>query len=121
VLALYFEHFRHPLPITGGVSAFWKTKEDFAPEGIPQFLLDIMPGYRTLMQGRWNEQKRFEYRHANNAKDGLFGCLAKLRRGLFIAGFAATDASVFPPDDVDWVNPADPLALLDCPRLQKKI
>jgi hypothetical protein len=35
VLALYFEHFRHPLPITGGVSAFWKTKEDFAPEGIP--------------------------------------------------------------------------------------
>jgi hypothetical protein len=54
-------------------------------------------------------------------KDGLFGCLAKLRRGLFIAGFAATDASVFPPDDVDWVNPADPLALLDCPRLQKKI
>jgi hypothetical protein len=65
VLALYFEHFRHPLPITGGVSAFWKTKEDFAPEGIPQFLLDIMPGYRTLMQGRWNEQKTFEYRHAN--------------------------------------------------------
>jgi hypothetical protein len=89
VLALYFEHFRQPLPITGGVSAVWKTKEDFAPEGVPQFLLDIMPGYRTLMQGRWNEQKTFEYRHANNAKGGLFGCLAKLRRGLFIAGFAA--------------------------------
>jgi hypothetical protein len=94
VLALYFEHFRKPLPISGGFCAFWKTKEDFARDGIPPYLFEIMPDYGTLIQGQWDERETFEYRHAVNEKDGLFACLAKLRKGLFVAGFAATDASV---------------------------
>jgi hypothetical protein len=121
VLALYFEHFRKPLPISGGLLAFWKTKEDFAPGGIPPYLLQIMPDYGTLVQGKWNERETFEYRHAVNANDGLFGCLAKLRQGLFIAGFAATDASVFPLEITGWVHPADPQALLELPRFQEKL
>jgi hypothetical protein len=120
-LALYFEHFREPLPNTGRVSALWKTKEDFARDGIPQELMDILPGYGTLMQGKWNERETFEYRHAMNAKDGLFGCLARLRRGLFVAGFAARDVNILPATETDWITPSDLLASVDSPRFQKKL
>ena len=41
-------------------------------------------------------------RHAVNARDGLFACLAKLRKGLFVSGFAATDAKVLPAEITDW-------------------
>jgi hypothetical protein len=121
VLALYFEHFRKPLPLSGGLSAFWKTKEDFARDRIPQYLLQIMPDYGTLVQGHWNARETFEYRHAVNAKDGLFACLAKLRRGLFIAGFGATDASVLSSESTDWLHPDDPETLLHLPRFQEKL
>jgi hypothetical protein len=120
VLALYFEHFRTPLPLSGGLCAFWKTKEDFARDGIPPYLLKIMPDYGTLVQGQWNARETFEYRYAVNAKDWLFGCLAKLRRGLFIAGFASADASVLPSENIDWLHPDDPQTLLDLPRFQEK-
>jgi hypothetical protein len=121
VLALYFEHFRKPLPLSGGLLAFWKTKEDFARDGIPPYLFEIMPGYGTLIQGQWNERETFEYRHAVNAKDGLFACLAKLRKGLFVTGFAATDATVLPSEITEWLHPDDPQMLLDLPRFQKKL
>ena len=48
VLALYFEHFRKNVPRSGGVSAFWRSKEDFAKAGIPQVLLNMMKRYGTL-------------------------------------------------------------------------
>jgi hypothetical protein len=121
VLALYFQHFWKPLPTSGGVCAFWKTKEDFARDGIPPFLLQIMPDYGTLVQGRWNARETFEYRHAVNTKDGLFACLAKLRRGLFVTGFAATAASILPSEITDWLHPDDPRTLLELPRFQKKL
>jgi hypothetical protein len=121
-LALYFNHFRRPLPATGVAAGLWRTKEDFAPTGIPQFLLDILPSYGTLRQGKWSEHETFEYRHALNEKDGIFGCFAKLRRGLFITGFAVTDRAVMPADDkIDWVSPALPRVLLENPRFQQKI
>lgn len=122
VLALHFEHLRQHLPITGRVCAYWKTKEDFARGGVPTPLLNMLPEYGTLVQGRWNERETFEYRHASNAKNDLFGCLGKLRRGLFIAGFTVIDASIIPPeDDVGWIIPNDPSILLDDPRFQKKL
>jgi hypothetical protein len=80
----------------------------------------IMPEYGTLVQGQWNERETFEYRHAVNVKDGLFACLAKLRRGLFVAGFAATDAN-FLPSEIDWLHPDDPQTLLELPRFQEKL
>jgi hypothetical protein len=121
VLALHFEHFHQPLPMTGRICAYWKTKEDFAKGGIPQQLLAIMPKYGTLIQGKWDERQTFEYRHDSNVEYGLFGCLAKLRRGLFVAGFTVTDANVIVPDDnVDWISPGDPPVLLANPRFSKK-
>ncbi|MGO9237645.1 MAG: hypothetical protein ACLP4V_27510 [Methylocella sp.] len=121
VLALYFEHFQKALPISGGFCAYWKTKEDFARDGIPSYLLEIMPDYGTLIQGQWDERETFEYRHAVNAKDGLFACLAKLRKGLFVAGIAATDGNVLSSEIVEWLHPDDPQTLLELPRFQKKL
>jgi hypothetical protein len=122
VLALYFEHFRQRLPNTGSYCAFWKSKEDYVAEGIPQRLLDMLPAYGTLVQGRrWDESETFEYRHAINRDDGLFGFFARLRRGLFISGFAVNSDSHVPPDDMDWVKPGDLLGLMDTPRFQKKL
>jgi hypothetical protein len=121
VLALYFEHSRQPLPNAGRVSAYWKSKEDFARDGVPQILLDMLPGYGTLLQGKWDERETFEYRHAMNTQDGLFGCLARLRRGLFVTGFAVTNAGVLPSTETDWIIPSALLQSLDSPRFQKKL
>jgi hypothetical protein len=123
VLALYFEHVRQPVPNTGRVYATWRTKEDFSKEGIPRILLDMLPNHGTLTQGKWDERKTFEYRHDTNAAEGLFGCFVKLRRSLFISGFAVADASVLPVDEpsADWVIPSQLLALLDSPRFRKKL
>jgi hypothetical protein len=121
VLALYFEHFRQPLPNAGRICAYWKTKEDFARDGIPPVVLDMLPGYGTLMQGKWNERETFEYRHAMNIQNGLSGCLARLRRGLFVTGFAVAEKGALPSNETDWVIPCELLASLDTPRFQKKL
>jgi len=120
-LALYFEHFRQPLAGNAAYCAFWKTKEDYMAGGIPQKLLDMLPEYATLMQGRWDEREIFEYRYAMNRKDGLFGFFARLRRGLFVSGFAVIKAKHVPAGDNDWVSPGDLLKLIDTPRFEKKL
>jgi hypothetical protein len=119
-LALYFEHFRKPLPTTGQACSFWRSKEDYARDGVPAKLLQIMPRYATLVQGRWDERKTFEYRYEINTQDGLFGFIAKLRKGLFVSGFAVANAGVLPSDATDWINPDDPTVLLHCQRFQRK-
>ena len=78
VLALYFEHFKAPLHSTGAVCALWRSKEDFARDGIPRELLDLFPGHAALIQGKWDERRTFEYRHNGNPDEGLFMCFARL-------------------------------------------
>lgn len=120
-LALYFEHFRQPLPVSGAYCAFWKTKEDFGQQGIPQSLLEMLPQYGTLIQGRWDESQTFEYRHAVNAEGGFFGFFARLRRGLFISGFAVADVALLPEPDDEWLKPGNLLSLLENPRFERKL
>lgn len=114
-LGLYFEHFKTPLPNSGLVSAIWRTKEDFAKLGFPKELLEIFPKHSALRQGRWDTAKDFEYRFDLNEVDGLFGCLARFRAGLYITGFAVRDANILPPDSKggDWIKPIELLNILD--------
>lgn len=119
-LALYFVHFRQPLPGAGLFCSYWKTKEDFAL-GVPEGLLALLPSYGTLMQGRWNASETFEYRHAINQSDKIFGFLARLRQGLFVSGFALADATLLPNPEEDWVRPGDLIALFDLDRFAKKL
>jgi hypothetical protein len=120
VLALYFEHLRRPLTDAGCFWATWRTKEDFAREGIPPIFFEMLPNYGTLVQGRWNEQKTFEYRHAVNLQERLFGCLARFRRGFYAFGFAAGDTTVLPPNDMDWVRPSELLSLVGSAHFSKR-
>lgn len=122
-LALYFEHFKKPLPLGGTFCAFWRTKEDYLANGLPSMLLSMLPIYGTLIQGRWNESKTFEYRHDLNLEDGLFGYLAKVRNGLFISGFAVADRKQLTPTDnaEDWMEAGLFLELRDTSRFGKKL
>jgi hypothetical protein len=115
VLALYFHHFRQPLPNDGSVFATWRTKEDFH-SGIPQVLLDLLPGYGTLQQGKWSERETFEYRHASNHEEGVFGCLARFRRGFYVYGFAVADDALLAgkASEMSWIRPCQ---LLNVPQL----
>jgi hypothetical protein len=121
LLALYFEHFKRPLSSAGRVQAIWKTKEDFATNGVPQSLLNLFDGYNTLIQGQWNAAEVFEYRFARNTQEGLFGCFARLRQGLFFLGFAIesdTTLEANPELDGIWIKPDD--LLEDHPHFLKK-
>jgi hypothetical protein len=121
VLALYFENFRKFLSNEGRVCAYWRTKEDFAREGIPPFLLEMMKRYGTLEQGKWNTRKIFEYRFEINEADGLFACLARLRGALFICGFVASDVGLIVEDVANgWIRPSQLLGTLNDPAFQKR-
>jgi hypothetical protein len=122
-LGLYFEHFQEPLPNSGLVSAIWRTKEDFGKLGIPKELLEIMPRYATLQQGEWDTSKDFEYRFELNNADGIFGCLARFRTSLYVAGFAVRDGSVLPDGDKNngWIKPIDLLAILEKPEFKRRL
>ncbi len=90
------------------MQAIWKTKEDFSINWVPKDLLNLFDGYNTLIQGQWNVAKIFEYRFARNAQEGLFGCFARLRQGLFILGFAVesdTTLEVSSALDGIWIKP----------------
>jgi hypothetical protein len=123
VLGLYFEHFREFVPNQGRICGFWRSKEDFARDGIPKELLEMMRRYGTLEQGRWNAREIFEYRYEINEKDGLFMCLARLRGGLFTCGFAVKDAAMLTEDSGpdDWVIPSDLLGMINDPRFEKRL
>jgi hypothetical protein len=85
----------------------------------PDRLLEILPKYGTLMQGKWNSAETFEYRYDLNEEDGLFGCLARLRTGLFIAGFAIPDAGIMTEEfGNDWIRPNE--LLTDPKHFSKK-
>lgn len=122
-LGLYFEHFRKPLPNSGLVTAIWRTKEDFAKLGMPKELLEIMPRYAALQQGRWDTRKDFEYRYDLNRVDGVFACLARFRRSLYVTGFAVRDRSVLPKNEMtnDWIRPTDLLTILAKPEFRRRL
>jgi hypothetical protein len=119
-VALYFEHFRKPLASNGKLHAIWRTKEDFA-FGVPQELLNLLPGYATMIQGSWNLSEIFEYKFSTNDTQGLFGCFVRFRRGLFVLGFAISDEISLhetPGLDGKWISPGN--ILDDQPHFAKK-
>jgi hypothetical protein len=129
VLALYFDKFQKQLSDSGRISAYWRTKEDFAKEGVPRELLEMMQHYGTLEQGKWSVQEAFEYRFNFNEAEGLYMCLARFRGGLFTTGFAISDAAIledeknaamFEDDKLDWIKPSELLSMMKDQRFEKR-
>ena len=118
-LCLYFQQFKQPLSNEGRVSALWRSKEDFSKDGVPATILEIMPKYGTLIQGKWNSAETFEYRFDLNDKEGLFGCFARFRTGLFVMGFVVRNADMLTVElGTDWIKPNE--LFLDHPHFLKK-
>jgi hypothetical protein len=121
VLGLYFEHFHEPLPDADRICAYWRTKEDIPKGGLPPMLFEMMNKYGTLEQGKWNTREIFEYRFDVNEREGLFACLARLRGGLFVTGFAVNDTNSIVPDEVsDWTAPSELLGMIMDPRFETR-
>jgi hypothetical protein len=81
---------------------------------VPQIFFEIFPEHATLVQGKWNTAETFEYRYAVNSSEELFGCLARFRTGLYIAGFAITDSATIKGTlDDDWIKPNELLVEQD--------
>lgn len=121
VLCLHFEHFKRSLSNDGRVAAFWRSKEDFAKEGIPKDLLEMMHHYGTLEQGKWSVREAFEYRYSLNEQDGLFACLARFRENLFVSGFTAPlEATKRVGFDEAWIRPCDLLDAVNTDAFARK-
>ncbi len=109
VLALYWQHFKTHLTNEGRIAAYWRTKEDFA-RGIPSGLLEMMPQYGDVSQGRWKTSDVFEYRY-DTGPNGILGFIARFRTGLFVTGFAVESfGAVTEEMGEDWIAPRDLLA-----------
>ncbi len=84
----------------------------------------MMQRYGTLEQGRWNAKETFEYRFEVNEKEGLFACLARLRGGLYVSGFAVSDATILEQhedaDEIEWIQPSNLLATAETPQFAEK-
>lgn len=118
-LALYFEHFRRPFPLGGAYVASWRSKEEIQARGLPREVLDILPTYRTLVQGSWSAADVFEYLHNLSSDPPIFGFFARLRGGLFVYGFAVEDASLV-SSDTGWRRHQGLLDLLTDPEFAKR-
>lgn len=116
VLGLYFDHFQEALSARGGVFATFMTKEDLAANGPPQDLLNLFPKARALIQGVWDTSDQFAYRYDENKEDGLFGCAARLRKGILIVGLAIRDRNLLPESDgADFISPSSLAMHIDDP------
>ena len=130
VLALHFEKFRKPVTNSGRIAAYWRRKEDFAKEGVPSNLLEMMHLYGTLEQGKWSVKDAFEYRFNLNEDEGLYMCLARFRGGLYVTGFSVTDAAILEEEkhaeeledaEIDWIKPTQLLSILTEERFEKRV
>jgi hypothetical protein len=118
-LALFFEHFKRPFPLGGAYVASWRSKEDVLAHGLPQGVLDLLPIFATLAQGKWDTRDTFAYRHNLRDDPAIFGFIAQFRGGLFFHGFAVEDASLV-ASDPGWRSHQGLLTLLDDPEFAKR-
>jgi hypothetical protein len=119
-LGLYFWHFGDFLSNDGALEAFWRTKEDYYVAGLPSELLKLFSNYDFLKQGNWNEREAFEYRYSVNKTEGLFGCFARCRSGLFVIAIAAAKASAVSDLGRNWIRPIDVLSILKNPKYRHR-
>lgn len=106
VCGLFFDKIGTSIPSTGGLTATFRTKEDFYKECIPPDFLRLLPKFGALIQGKWDTKEQFSYRFDANREDKLLGCIAQLRSSLFIIGFAVGDMGQIPEEErSEYINP----------------
>lgn len=122
LLGLYFANMNSFVPREGLIYATWRTKEDFQRGGVPKEVIEMLPGHDSLRQGKWDTRQQFEYRFNKNETDGIFGCIARLRAGLFTLGYAVAKADLLPEEEAkEWISPVVLLDVLRDERFKKRL
>lgn len=122
LLAVFFDHMKHPVPPKGMISALFKTKEDVAVEGIPAEVKDHLGPNLYLSQGQgFSTRDQFEYRIASGENGKVFQVLARIRFGLIVAGFVVTEPDLLDPDArAGWITPPSLPSILADPEFRRK-
>jgi hypothetical protein len=94
-VALHFELFGCPVPLTGGVLPRWFSNVQAMRGEIPTSLLNILPGLRTMRQGRKDVSDQFQYTWVptDEGQHTLF--YAVFRQSFAIAAVTALERTVF--------------------------
>lgn len=106
-MALYREHVEKPLPLTGGVYTLFFLNAGLAEE-TGNAILEKLPVFDTLVQGRVHVQKQFAYR-LNTDKNGIVAALAGFHSNFHVFVVATSDPDFYnPPKKIpyaDFVKP----------------
>jgi hypothetical protein len=117
--AFYYCQYGSPLTPPGAYWTQWSTKEDY-PFGVPKYLLDMLPRYGTLVQGRKSTQEDFEFRFDFSDANGVFAFTARFGLSFYVTGFVVADAQMLEEEMSDWTPAGDLMALLDDPGFGRR-
>ncbi|HTV33210.1 MAG TPA: hypothetical protein VME69_08925 [Methylocella sp.] len=113
--------------LEGGLSAFWKTKEDFFSQGIPPHLLEIMPKYGTVVtsmalllkaSGRRGRPSNIGFQLSQKTD---FLLVSNGSEKGFLSRVLRQPTPIFYLQKIDWPHPDDPRKLLEHPRFLKEL
>ncbi|WP_342363323.1 hypothetical protein [Terrarubrum flagellatum] len=87
--ALYREHVGQALPKHGRAWSTWFLNAGLANQTL-QSMLAIMPGGRTLEQGKFHVDEQFAYRY-NSDERTIVAALSRFHKGLYIFSLATSE------------------------------
>ncbi|MBR0963016.1 hypothetical protein JQ554_02890 [Bradyrhizobium diazoefficiens] len=92
--ALHFETMSEVVPAAGGVQVMWFSNLQAMKDDIPQELFDLLPGPKSLQQGRKGVGDQFKYSIATGEK-GHTLYFASFNFSFAVAGITAVDRSIW--------------------------
>lgn len=112
VLCHYFARTKKPLPNTGGVICYLKTKELVAAGEIPDEIFKDFGPVTTLSQGSRHFGKDYQFRDAIG-EDGTYAFAGRFRVGFMAIGFAVENMNLLPLGERDgFISPSELLSIL---------
>jgi hypothetical protein len=100
--ALHFELFGAPVPLGGGVVAWWYTNYQAENGDMPHSLLRMLGHPRTLVQGKFNVAGQFLYSSVGSSDGRISAHFATFRSSFAICAFASSEEkSLSFPQDVE--------------------
>ncbi len=94
--ALYYKLVGHPLPVGSVIQTFSHSNTQISTGQVARSLIEAIPNYRELRQGRQNFGDQFAYRFFHSSTGIPFYCAMSFKNALFSWGFI--DPTVTPDE-----------------------